>query len=83
VTITFQTFEENGEMICGLRFMEGRINLPPRALRATLIQELKTIENIAREAGFAEIRHAGDDRGWLLTDYEKVPELRNGRRKRL
>lgn len=86
VIVTLQVFEsEEGEMICGLRYIEGHIDLPPKAARAAIISELAVIEGIARDAGCVEIRHAGDDRGRLLPGYEPMNDarLRNGRRKRL
>lgn len=83
VLVTLQVFRENGVMVCGLRFIEGRIDLPPRAMRKAIIAELATIEKIAKDAGCTEMRHAGDDRAWCLPGYERMPEIKNGRRKRL
>lgn len=83
VLVTLQLFEERGEMICGLRWVEGRFELGPKAMRAAITEELAKIEAIARDAGCAEMRHCGDDRGWCLPGYEPMPELPHGRRKRL
>lgn len=86
VIVTLQVFEsEEGEMICGLRYIEGQIDLPPKAARQAILSELKIIEGLARDAGCVEMRHAGDDRAKLLPGYEPMNDerLRNGRRKRL
>ena len=86
VTLTLQVYFEDGQYVCGLRFLEGRIDLGPKALRAAMTEELAKIENVLREAGITEIRHAGEDRAWFLPGYEPMPDkpqLRNGRRKRL
>lgn len=69
--------------ILGLRSIQGKIKLGPKAMRAAIIEELTKIENVAREAGFHEMRHSGDDRAAFLPGYEPFPELPNGRRKRL
>jgi hypothetical protein len=52
-------------------------------MRRAIVAELQNIEQAARESGVTEMRHAGDDRGVFLPGYEPMPELRNGRRKRL
>lgn len=83
VAVTLQLFAEGEEIICGLRSMEGRIELRPKALRAAAIEELQKIEVLAKSAGCTEMRHSGDERAWCLADYEPMPELPHGRKKRL
>jgi hypothetical protein len=84
VAVTLEIFQdEDGSMICGLRQLEGRITLGPKAMRAAMLTELAKIEDIARQAGCTEMRHAGEDRAWCLPGYEPMDGLRNGRRKRL
>lgn len=85
VRVTLQVFESNGELICGLRSIDGKIGLPPKALRAAMIADLAVIEGIVRDAGCVEMRHAGDDRKWFLPGYGPMNDnrLRNGRSKRL
>jgi hypothetical protein len=83
VLVTLQVFEEGPDIVCGLRRIEGRIDLRPKALRAAVREELTKIEAVCRSAGITEMRHAGDARAWALPDYEEFPALRNGRRKRL
>ncbi len=81
--VTLQLVHEGGEWICGLRWLEGKIDLKPKAMRRAITEELTRIEAICREAGFKEMRHSGDDRAVFLPGYERMPELPNGRRKRL
>lgn len=84
--VTLQLYEDDGVMVCGLRFLEGRIRLKRHAMLAAVHRELSRIEDIARQAGCTEMRHAGEARLHLLPGYEPMPDkpnLRNGRRKRL
>ena len=85
VVVTLELFqeEEGGPMVCGLRSLSGSTNCGPKALRAAMLAELATIEELARDAGCTEMRHAGEDRAWCLPGYEPMDGLRNGRRKRL
>src|SRR5690242_8497454 len=83
VLVTLQFVFEDGEWICGLRWLEGKIDLKPKAMRRAMLEELTTIERLCCEAGFKEMRHSGDDRAVFLPGYERMPELPNGRRKRL
>lgn len=83
VRVTLEVYEEDGSMVCGLRFMEGEINLPPSKLRKALTDGVKTIERIVKAAGCVEMRHAGACRKWFLPDYERMPILNHGMRKRL
>jgi len=85
VWLTLEVFSSDGLMVCGLRNLEGKINLPPKAMRAAMIEELAIIERTCKESGVSEMRHAGDDRGWCLPGYEPAPDLpmKHARRKRL
>jgi hypothetical protein len=83
VVLWLQIVGDQGKIVCGLRWLEGEITLRPKALRAAILEELEKIEALAKNAGCQEMRHSGDDRGAFLPDYEKMPELPNGRRKRL
>lgn len=83
VVVTLELFKDGKEMICGLRFLEGQIGCGPKAMRAAMLAELETIEQLARNAGCKEMRHAGEARAWCLPGYEPMDGLRNGRRKRL
>lgn len=83
VTVTLEVFGDGDDMVCGFRRIEGKINLPPKQLLRVVREEIRKIEDIARNSGCREIRHAGDDRAVFFPDYERMPELPNGRRKRL
>lgn len=83
VWVIFQPFSEDGKMVLGLRYLKGTINLSYRAMIAVFRVELARLERIAAEAGFSEIRHAGGNMRHFFHDYESLPTLRNGVRKRL
>jgi hypothetical protein len=70
-TVTFETYEEDGELICGLLDLKGKFDRG--AFIASVRRELKTIEELAREAGCVEMRLAGRDWSRVLTDYEPLP----------
>jgi hypothetical protein len=83
-TVVFELYEEGGETVCGLRNLEGRFNLPPKAWLRTVRAEIGTLERIARDAGCAEMRVAGRDWSRVLPDYEPLPGGKPNRlRKRL
>lgn len=86
VTLMLQVYQEDGETVCGLRFLSGVIPKPTLAIRRAAREELAKIEMVCRQAGVTEMRHAGEDRAMFLPGYSKMtdkPQLRNGRRKRL
>ena len=83
-TVVFEVYQEGDELICGLRNLEGRFNLPPKAWLRTLRAEMTKLETIARDAGCAEMRLAGRDWSRVLPDYEPLPGGKPNRlRKRL
>jgi hypothetical protein len=83
VEVTLQVYEEGKDRVCGLRRMEGRIDLPPKALLAAAKQEIATLESIAKEAGCTLMRHVGP--GWthILDGYDPMPGVKHGLQKRL
>lgn len=83
VVLTLEVFEEDGEVVCGLRWLEGPITIHGKALRQAFMEELAEIERRAKAAGCREIRHSGDLRARLFPDYQPKPGLRNGLFKRL
>lgn len=84
VDVVLSVYKVDGVgLVCGLRRMEGKINLPPKALRAAAKQEIAIIEQIAKEAGCAEIRHIGPGWSRILDDYEPITGVPHGLRKRL
>jgi hypothetical protein len=83
MTVVLEVFGDGDDMVCGFRWVEGEIHLPPKATIRAVREEIRKIERIARESGCTEMRHAGDDRAIFFPDYEPFEGLRNGRRKRL
>ena len=83
VVLTLEVFEEDGEVICGLRWLEGMIVIGGKSLFRAFVEELAEIEKRAKAAGCREIRHSGDLRSRLFPDYQPKPGLRNGLYKRL
>lgn len=84
VTVVLSVYRVDGVgLVCGLRRMEGKIDLPPKALKAAAKQELAKIERIAKEAKCVEIRHIGPGWSRILDDYEPIPGVKHGLRKRL
>jgi hypothetical protein len=81
--LILEAYEEGGEIICGLRHLEGSIRLGPKALRSAVAEEVTKIEGIVAAHGCSEIRHAGRDWSKLLPGFEPDPDLENGLRKRL
>lgn len=83
VEVTLEVNDEGDQRVCGLRRLAGTINLPPKAFRAAVRAEISTIEKLAKNAGCTEMRHVG--RGWnhILDDYEPIPGVPHGLRKRL
>ena len=84
VWLTLEIYGSGDHMVCGLRWLEGRIDRMPKSeFRAAVVRELALIEQMAKESGVTEMRHAGGDRGCFLPGYEPFPDVQNGRRKRL
>lgn len=83
VTVVLEVFGDGDDMVCGFRWVEGEINLPPKQAYKVIREEILKIEEIARTSGCCEMRHAGDARAVFFPDYEPFEGLRNGRRKRL
>lgn len=81
VTITLEVFEEEGRLCCGIYQLDGRITLPPKAWLRLIRSELEKIENVARQAGCAEIRVAGRDWSRVLTGWTPLDGVQNGLRK--
>jgi hypothetical protein len=81
--VTLEIYPEDGRLICGIHRIEGRLNERPKAWLRTMRGELRKIEDIARDAGCAEMRVAGRDWSRVLTDYEPMPGIENRLRKAL
>jgi hypothetical protein len=81
--VTFEIGEEDGRMICGIYFIEGRLREPPKRWLRIVRAEMRRIEEIAAGAGCHEMRVAGRDWSRVLPDYEPMPGIKNRLRKRL
>lgn len=85
VLLTLEAFEEDGEKVCGIYQLTGRIAKRPKAWLQAVREELTRIERIAKRAGCVEIRLGGRDWSRPLEGlgYEPFPDIENGLRKRL
>jgi hypothetical protein len=79
--ITFEIYEENGRMCCGILTLVGTLSDTPKAWLKTMREGLRTIEGIAKDAGCAEMRIAGRNWSRVFPDYEPYAGPRNGIRK--
>jgi hypothetical protein len=79
--ITFELYEEDGHICCGILTLKGELKQPPKAWLKTMRDGLKNIEDMAREAGCAEMRIAGRDWSRVFPDYTPYSGPRNGLRK--
>lgn len=75
--ITLEVYQEADDprMIAAVYQLDGRINLPPKAWLQTIRAELQTIENVARDAGCAELRMVGRFTQKMFPDYEPYEPL--------
>lgn len=88
VMLVFDVYEDLGKTIFGIRYLEGRINLPPKAWLATVRQVLSDLERKAIEADCHEMRLAGRDWSRVLEGMgwepmEGLLQGKNGLRKAL
>lgn len=86
VRITMVAAIDDGVKVAGIYGLAGKIDLPPRAWLKAVRDEVRKLEDIARDAGFDEFRLQGRDWARILPDYERItdaPLMRNGLRKRL
>lgn len=67
-----ETYEEDGVLVCGIYRLDGTIRLEPKAWLRAVRAEVKKLENIARDAGCAEMRIAGRDWSRVLPDYQSM-----------
>jgi hypothetical protein len=79
--VTLEIYAEGNKQVCGIHQIEGQLRLPPKSWLKAMRDELTKIEDIARDAGCAEMRVAGRDWSRILTDYEPLPGVPNGLRK--
>lgn len=78
-----EVYEEPSGLVCSIRRLRGRIDLPRREWLAAVREEIGKIEGLARDAGCNEMRLGGRKWSRVLTDYEPLIGVKNGLRKRL
>ena len=85
VLITVEAFIEDGRKVAGIYQLSGRISMRPKAWLLAVREEVRKLENIARNSGCEEMRVAGRSWARVLPDYEPMnhPDVPNGLRKRL
>jgi hypothetical protein len=79
--ITFEIYEEDGRICCGILTLKGHLTQPPKAWIRTMRKYLTKIEDMARESGCHELRIAGRDWAKIFPSYEPYDGPRNGIRK--
>ena len=83
VQITLQVFEEDGRLVCGIKYVDGAIPARPKAWLKAVREEVDKIAGLAREAGCRELRIAGRDWSRVFPDYEPLDGVPNGLTKEL
>lgn len=81
--ITFEVFESNAGLCCGIYYFIGKIQLPPKQWLAAVRSEMRVVEDEARAAGCVEMHIRGRDWSKILgpVGYEPVDGTPNGLRK--
>lgn len=75
--VTLEVVECDGRMVCGIYKLEGKSRPGPGWYRAVR-DEMHRIEQIARDAGCAEMRVSGRNWSRVLKDYQPIAGLKNG-----
>lgn len=81
--ITFEVFESETGLCCGIYYFIGRIELPPKQWLAAVRREMRVIEDEARAAGCLWMHLRGLRWAKIFPDYEPLEGVPNGLRKRL
>lgn len=81
--LTIEVYEEDGQLICGIRNVLGFLDEPPKKWLRTIRQAFRVVCDKARDAGCVEIRLCGRDWSSVLPELEPFEGLPNGLRKRL
>lgn len=79
--LVLEIYDEDGQRVCGIYQMAGKINLPPKAWLRLVREHLAIIEQKCRESGVTEMRLAGRHWSRVLPDYEPYDGPKNGLRK--
>lgn len=66
---------DDPRIIAAIHELEGRVSLPPKAWLRVVREELKLIEDEARNAGCSELRFVGRFTQKMFPDYEPYEPL--------
>jgi len=67
-----EVFAEGNETVCGIRHLEGRLNLPPKQWLKVVRETLAEFEQRAKDAGCTEMRMSGRDWSRIAEGYEEM-----------
>jgi hypothetical protein len=71
--VVLEVFREGEETVCGIYKLWGRTTCQPRAFIALMREEMRKLEDIARNAGCTQMRMAGRDWSRVFPDFERMP----------
>lgn len=83
VVVALEIYEEPEGLICSVRKLRGRMDLPPREWVRVFREETKKVEALARAANCIEMRCGGRNWSRVLPDYQPLAGVKNGLRKGL
>ena len=73
VNIWLEAYEDNGQVVCLIHTLSGKISLGPKAWLRAVRDEIAKLERIARAAGCVEMRVEGRDWSKILPGYSHWP----------
>lgn len=73
VFIRLEAYEDNGQVVCLIHTLSGKISLGPKAWLRAVRDEIGKLERIAKAAGCAEMRVEGRDWSRILPGYTHWP----------
>lgn len=79
----FEVYGSGDHMVCGLYWLMAKTFVPPKQWLRVVREQMRLIEQMAKESGVTEMRVAGRNWSRVLPDYEPFDEVPNGLRKRL
>lgn len=83
VVVQLEIYEEPEGLVCSVRKLRGRMDLPRGDWLRAVREEMHKIEALAKAAGCNEMRCGGRNWGRVLPDYEPLTGVKNGLRKGL
>lgn len=83
VVVQLEVYEEPTGLVCSIRRLRGRVDLPRAEWLRAVREEMHKIEGLAKAAGCNEMRLGGRKWSRVLTDYEPLSGVKNGLRKAL